>query len=82
MARRATDTRRREALGLHTRVAEAREAAGYSTEQVAAWLGVHVSVIHKIERGIVGCSAERVAEIARVLGVSVASLYGETRKAG
>lgn len=68
----------RKALGLHRRIREAREAAGVVPAQLAAWLGVHVSVLSRMESGESGISAERVKEIAQLLHVTVASLYGET----
>lgn len=68
------------ALGLHQRLAEARESANLSRRQVAGWLGVHVTNYARIETGDVSISADRVAQLARLLGVSVAWLYGEPEK--
>lgn len=81
MGKKHGNTAARLAMGLHTRMREARVAAGITREQMAGWLGVHVTNYSRIETGSVSVSAERVGQIARLLGVSVASLYGELEKA-
>jgi ribosome-binding protein aMBF1 (putative translation factor) len=81
MGRTKSDGRARRALGMHTRIEERRLDLGLTREQLSAQLGIHASVLHKIERGDVGMTAERVQHLARLLGVSVAWLYGEEKAA-
>jgi DNA-binding XRE family transcriptional regulator len=78
MGRTKSNKAARLALGLHRRIQEARERASITREQMAAWLGLHTTNYARIELGDVAVSAERVAEIARLLHINVASLYGES----
>ncbi len=62
---------------INRRVYELRKRAKMTRAQLAAWLGISVSTLSRIERGLVRLSAERVSLIARLLHVSIAELYGE-----
>lgn len=60
---------------------QARESRGLTVEEVAAQLGIPPGYYSQIERGERSVSAERAERIARVLGVSVESVFTPLRYA-
>ncbi len=77
MGRKRTDLAARERVGVHRKIREAREAAGFSVEQMAGFLDVHELTYVRIEAGLISLTAERLSAIARVLQVTVGALFGE-----
>lgn len=57
------------------RVRDLRLAAGRTQEDVAAHMGVAVSTISRLERGVVGVNSSRLPALATALGVSVEVLF-------
>lgn len=76
VVRKKSSLARRRALGLHVRVREAREAAGFTSSYVAGKLRIDPSVYLRLERGEIAVTAERVVELAEILGTTIAALYG------
>lgn len=62
---------------LGQRVEKEREAFGMSRAELAKELGITTANLWKIEKGQVEFTADRAKEIARILGISVARLFGE-----
>lgn len=58
-----------------TRIRESRIMLGLTQQQLADLIGVTYQQAHKYERGINRVSAGRLYQIARALGVSVASFF-------
>lgn len=63
--------------GMHARIRKLREAAGLSLAQVADKLKVHKTAVGAWERGICLPRGDRMASLAKTLGVTVGELYGE-----
>lgn len=63
---------------MHRRVRFARETAGLSQAQVADALGIHRPSVSEIEAGRRGVKSEELVALARLFGVSLAWLAGET----
>lgn len=57
------------------RVRDLRLAAGRTQEDVAATMGVAVSTISRLERGVVGVNSSRLPALAEALGVPVEALF-------
>lgn len=60
-----------------TRLRADREALGVSQSQLAKALGVGQDLLSRWENGDRDVPASKVATVARLLGVTVARLYGE-----
>ena len=67
--------------GLAVRLLEARIAAKKTQEQLAGLLGVSTACVCQWEKGVTAPGVSRMPEVARVLGVTVGELYGETPSA-
>lgn len=65
------------AASLADRIREEREAAGITRQRLADDLGLHVTSVCRIENGGMGVTADLAREIATVLGIGIAQLYGE-----
>lgn len=52
-----------------------REVAGRTQEQVAESMGVAVSTVSRLERGVSGINTSRLPALARALGVTVTDLF-------
>ncbi|GAB3214342.1 hypothetical protein GCM10027294_54000 [Marinactinospora endophytica] len=66
-----------EADALGRRISRARKAAGLTQAALATRAHYSLSHVRKAETGAVPCSPAFVATVARVLGVTVAELYGQ-----
>jgi len=64
---------------MEIRIREARQAAGFSQEKLAAAVGIDQSQISRIERGLVPVTLDRLLAIAEALRVSVYDLIEEQR---
>lgn len=60
-----------------TKLREARKAAGLRVEDVAAQTGISYATVMRAETGANTPSAEKLRLIARLLGVSMESLFEE-----
>src|SRR5690606_33340852 len=56
---------------IHTRIREARQAKGLSTERLAALVGVSYQTIQQWENGKTAPKRQRLAKVADALGVTV-----------
>lgn len=52
-----------------------RLANGYTQEQLANELGVEISQISRIERGVINTSVTTIYEIARILKINISELF-------
>lgn len=62
-------------LAFGARVRDLREAASLTQEQVAERMGVAVSTVSRLERGVSGINTSRLPALATSLGVSISSLF-------
>lgn len=56
------------------RIRDERKAASWTQTKLALHLGVHPSLITKIEQGRIGLSAYRIRQIAGILDISIRDL--------
>lgn len=60
---------------LGTRIRALRTASGVTQEQVAESMGVAVSTVSRLERGVSGINTRRLPSLANALGVTVADIF-------
>lgn len=63
------------------RIEEIRVAKKLSRKALGKSLGVSYLQVYRLEKGLIGITADTAADVAEVLGVTVASLYREGRAA-
>jgi len=67
-------------MDIGARIREGRKAQGLSQEAFAQKSGVTLSLISKVERGVIAdLHYSTLAGVARALGISIGELVGETR---
>lgn len=62
-------------IAFGTRLKKVRKANGYTQEQLANDIGIEISQISRIERGVINTSISNIYKISKILKVDIKELF-------